>query len=618
MKRIALLSVAAALVPLAARAGDPPLLPPATARALAAELSGASARGSVDALARHHRMRGSRGFHAAAEYVRAQLKASGLDDAHIETLPRRRAHVLRHAEEPAAVGRRLRRAVGAATEPARGSRASSTGEHPAGPGPGQRRAARPTADLVDVGTGTAEADYAGKDVKGKLVLAAAQPGPVARLAVAAARRRRHRQLRAEPAHGLVGRRRGPAALGPPRHASPPTRRSRSWCRPRRPGPEGAAGRRARRCACRPRGGRPARRRLRGRDRHHARRRSRAARRGDRLQLPPRPPAARAPTTTPAAAPPSWRSRARWPAWCRTAGSRRRARTLRFIWPPEVEGTVALLNARARAGRAHQGRHPHGHGRRRPATTKAVFHVTRGPASLPSFVNDVAEAFGEFVNARDLRACRRAAPRLPARRRRRRQGARCRRRWRSSRWAATTRSTPTRSFGIPADLPERLARPLHPHQARPAGEHRRHQAASAPASSAPPPRSRWPTSPRTTARRSGACAGPRACAAWRACWAGARAWPPTKRPAHPLPASTTSARLADSLDRFFTLAGRSAVVDRGAPRHTGTGRGRAARTARRRRRGLPAQPGAQGPADRVRLRLLQRQVRRGEGRARLRC
>jgi hypothetical protein len=30
-------------------------------------------------------------------------------------------------------------------------------------------------------------------------------------------------------------------------------------------------------------------------------------------------------------------------------------------------------------------------------TKAVFHVTRGPASLPSFINDVAEAFGEFVN-----------------------------------------------------------------------------------------------------------------------------------------------------------------------------------------------------------------------------
>jgi hypothetical protein len=30
-------------------------------------------------------------------------------------------------------------------------------------------------------------------------------------------------------------------------------------------------------------------------------------------------------------------------------------------------------------------------------TKAIFHVTRGPASLPSFINDVAEHFAEFVN-----------------------------------------------------------------------------------------------------------------------------------------------------------------------------------------------------------------------------
>ena len=30
-------------------------------------------------------------------------------------------------------------------------------------------------------------------------------------------------------------------------------------------------------------------------------------------------------------------------------------------------------------------------------TKSVFHVTRGPASLPSFVNDVAAAIGAFVN-----------------------------------------------------------------------------------------------------------------------------------------------------------------------------------------------------------------------------
>src|SRR2546429_6960397 len=32
-----------------------------------------------------------------------------------------------------------------------------------------------------------------------------------------------------------------------------------------------------------------------------------------------------------------------------------------------------------------------------AETKAVFHVTRGPMSLPSFAHDVAWAFAEWVN-----------------------------------------------------------------------------------------------------------------------------------------------------------------------------------------------------------------------------
>ncbi len=34
-------------------------------------------------------------------------------------------------------------------------------------------------------------------------------------------------------------------------------------------------------------------------------------------------------------------------------------------------------------------------------TGAVFHVTRSPASLPTFVNDVAEAFGDYVNEQSL-------------------------------------------------------------------------------------------------------------------------------------------------------------------------------------------------------------------------
>ena len=75
---------------------------------------------------------------------------------------------------------------------------------------------------------------------------------------------------------------------------------------------------------------------------------------------------------------------------------RPARTLRFIWPPEIEGTITLLNAKPElASRIKAVIHMDmvGGG----PETKAIFHVTRGPASLPSFVNDVAEHFGEFVN-----------------------------------------------------------------------------------------------------------------------------------------------------------------------------------------------------------------------------
>jgi aminopeptidase YwaD len=75
---------------------------------------------------------------------------------------------------------------------------------------------------------------------------------------------------------------------------------------------------------------------------------------------------------------------------------RPARTIRFLWPPEIEGTLALLNGKpeyARRIKAAVHLDMVGGG---PAT-KAVFHVTRGPRSLPSFVHDVAWAFAEFAN-----------------------------------------------------------------------------------------------------------------------------------------------------------------------------------------------------------------------------
>jgi aminopeptidase YwaD len=75
---------------------------------------------------------------------------------------------------------------------------------------------------------------------------------------------------------------------------------------------------------------------------------------------------------------------------------RPARTIRVNFPPEIEGTLALLNGKPElAKRIKAAIHMDmvGGG---PAT-KAIFHVTRGPMSLPSFVHDVAWAFAEWVN-----------------------------------------------------------------------------------------------------------------------------------------------------------------------------------------------------------------------------
>ncbi len=77
------------------------------------------------------------------------------------------------------------------------------------------------------------------------------------------------------------------------------------------------------------------------------------------------------------------------------------RTLRFIWSPEIEGTSALLSQRPTyAARIKAVIHMDmvGGG----PVTKAVFHVSRGPQSLPSFVNDVGEAVGAYLN-RETRA-----------------------------------------------------------------------------------------------------------------------------------------------------------------------------------------------------------------------
>jgi len=72
------------------------------------------------------------------------------------------------------------------------------------------------------------------------------------------------------------------------------------------------------------------------------------------------------------------------------------RTIRFIWSPEIEGTTALLNYRPEFAKnikfnIHMDMVGGG------SETKAIFHVSKGPQSVTSFINDVAETFGDFVN-----------------------------------------------------------------------------------------------------------------------------------------------------------------------------------------------------------------------------
>jgi hypothetical protein len=72
------------------------------------------------------------------------------------------------------------------------------------------------------------------------------------------------------------------------------------------------------------------------------------------------------------------------------------RTLRFVWGPEVEGTMAYLSQhpeRRRALRADIHMDMVGGD---PFKNKSILHVTETPWSLPSFVTDVGASFAELI------------------------------------------------------------------------------------------------------------------------------------------------------------------------------------------------------------------------------
>ena len=400
MKRMCLGIVTSLLLDGGILAQKPPLLPEKEVRALANELSGETAKRNLEVIATSHRQRGSQGFHAAAELVAERVRAYGLSNVEIFEFPadgkifygtqRSRPawdaelgelSELRHRGLPSkdrkipAEGEQTIRLCDYASEPVVLAEDSESAEV--------------TADLVDVGEGTKESDYAGKDVKGRIVLVSAQPGAVQLGAVGIVSYAQNQKT------AWWGEDENLIRWGHLETFSP----NKTF------------------------GFMVSLKTARGlRERLH---------KGDKITLEAVVKAGQHPgnyevvTATIPGAEGKFKEEEiafschldhqRPGANDNASGCvtilevartlqkligegklERPARTIRFIFPPEIEGTLTLLNAKpefAKRTKAVVHMDMVGGG----AETKAVFHVTRGPMSLPSFAHDVAWAFAEWVN-----------------------------------------------------------------------------------------------------------------------------------------------------------------------------------------------------------------------------
>ena len=411
-KAFALFACLSLLIPASGARAQTTLLPEPAVAALARELSGETAKRNLEFIARHHRMRGSRGFRAAADFVVEQARAYGLSDARVEQFPAdgkifygtQRSRPPWDAEFAELWEVRPEEQAGAAAPVsgaawARVARLASWDAMPVTLAQ-DSEGADVTAELVDAGAGTSERDYAGKDVRGKIVLVSSQPGAAAALAVGrfgAAGLVSYAQNQRTAWYGedenLVRWGHLDTFAAAPTFAFMVSLKTARALQTRL-----ARGERVTLSAT-VRAGKHAgsydvaTAAIPGAD---------PARKDEEItfscHLDHQRPGANDNASGAGAILEVARALNKL---IKEGRIPRPARTIRFIWPPEIEGTLALLNARpefARRIKAVVHMDMVGGG----PETKAVFHVTRGPASLPSFVNDVAEHFGEMVNRESAR------------------------------------------------------------------------------------------------------------------------------------------------------------------------------------------------------------------------
>ncbi|MGI9262401.1 MAG: hypothetical protein ACR2QR_10225, partial [Woeseiaceae bacterium] len=169
----------------AANADIRELIPEDVLRQIAEETSGEAAKRNLDTITLQHRMRASDQFAEATEHVLRKLREYELDDVELLSYPADgktmfgtqksrlvwnvRSAELWELEDAGGTTVRKQRLGDWSSVPLSLAQDSLSGEV--------------TTTLVDIGTGTSDADYAGKDVRGKLVLTSSQPGSVVERAV---------------------------------------------------------------------------------------------------------------------------------------------------------------------------------------------------------------------------------------------------------------------------------------------------------------------------------------------------------------------------------------------------------------------------------------------------
>ena len=380
-----------------ALAHPPPLLPEKDVAALANELSGETAKRNLEGLARFHRQRGSQGFHEAAELVAERARAYGLSNVAIlqfaadgttfyGTQKARQGWDADEGELSEVKDGHELKIASYAAEPVVLAEDSESADV--------------TTELVDVGQGTKDSDYADREVKGKIILTSSMAGEIQDRAVGQFNAAGIISYAQNQLTGWSGENENLIRWGHLESFSP----HRTFA-----------------FMVSLKSGRALKERL---------------SQGEHIKLHAKVSAGQHPalyevvTASIEGADPRLKDSEiafschldhQRPgandnaSGCVTilevsralqkliiAGKLARpARTIRFLWPPEIEGTVTLLNARPEFARniktaIHMDMVGGG------TQTKAVFHITRGPLSLPSFVHDVAWAFASWLNSESER------------------------------------------------------------------------------------------------------------------------------------------------------------------------------------------------------------------------